>query len=205
MGRSVIRLFCGVLLTLALCGGALASNAVRPMSAAQTGQASDPISVVTAFNAAVSAQDLNGALALLDPDFRYVSGPGSAIPMDQKKGEFPGKPPFQQVNQSNIHQIDPTTVEMDLTFIGGPIPVLPHPFMLHATFTVINGLITRLQDRLSPQTAQDLAALPPPAGAPARMPNTGESAPSAVIVLLALGLLCVLAGAAVRRAWLLHR
>src|SRR5215212_3761168 len=99
MGKSVIRVFCGVLLTMALCGIALASTAT------QTGQASDPVAVVTAFNAAVSAQDLTGALALLAPDFRYVSGPGSAIPTDQKKGEFPGKAPFQQVNQSNIHVI----------------------------------------------------------------------------------------------------
>jgi hypothetical protein len=133
-----------------------------------TCQASDPVTVVTAFNAAVSAQHLTGALALLDDTFLYVSAPCSALPTNLKKGEFPGQPPFQQVDQSNIHLIDATTVEMDLTFSGETIPVLLHPFVLHATFTVKNGLITRLQDRLSPQTAQDLAALAPPPGAVAQ-------------------------------------
>ncbi len=94
---------------------------------------------------------------------------------------------------------------MDLEFIGAPIPVLPHPFMLHATFTVVNGLITRLHDQLSPQTAQDVAALPPPAGAPAQLPKTGASDSRAVPGLLALGILCLLTGAMVRRAWLLQR
>jgi hypothetical protein len=176
--------------------------AVVPTAAAQTSQANDPVAVVTAFNAAVSAQDLTGALALLDPDFLYVSGPGSALPTNRKKGEFPGQPPFQQVDQSNIHLIDATTVEMDLTFSGNPIPVLPHPFMLHATFTVNNGLITRLQDRLSPQTAQDLAALAPP---PVQLPKTSEGDSHIVLWLLALGIVCALAGALVRRTWLLKQ
>ena len=34
----------------------------------------DPVTVVSAFNAAVSAQDLPAALALLDDTFQYVSG-----------------------------------------------------------------------------------------------------------------------------------
>ena len=177
--------------------------------AAQTGQASDPATIVKAFNAAVSGQDLTGALALLDPNFQYVSVPGSALPTSRGKGrgkdDFPGPPPFQQVVESNIHPIDATTVEMDLTFRGGQIPVLPHPFMLHATFVVENGLIVRLQDRLSEQTAQDLAALGPPPTAPAEMPDTGMSDPSALTVLLVLGCLCALAGAAVRRTSLLRR
>jgi hypothetical protein len=177
--------------------------------AAQTGQATDPATVVKAFNAAVSRQDLTGALALLDPNFQYVSVPGSALPTSRGKGtgkdEFPGPPPYQQVTESNIHLIDAENVEMDLTFSGGPIPVLPHPFMLHATFTVKNGLITRLQDRLSDQTAQELAALAPPPGAPAAMPNTGTSTASARAALLVLGLLGTLAGAVVRRSTLSKR
>lgn len=169
--------------------------AVAPTAAAQTSQPSDPAAVVTAFITAFNAQDLTGALALLDPNFRYVSVPGSVLPTSRNKGEFPGQPPFQQVDQSNVHLIDATTVEMDLMFSGGPIPVLPRPFMLHATFTVNNGLITRLQDRLSDQTAQDLAALQASAGAPDQLPNTGEGALSPVLLLLTLGVVCVLAGA----------
>ena len=199
MGKSVIRVFCGVLLTMALCGIALASTAT------QTGQASDPVAVVTAFNAAISAQDRTAALALLDDNFLYVSGPGAAIPMNQKKGEFPGQPPFQQVAQSNIHLIDDSTVEMDLTFSGGSIPVLPHPFMLHATFTVKNGLITRLQDRLFDQTAQDLAALSSAPSAPAQLPKTGEPDSSPLTWLLALGVVAVLTGASICRIALSRR
>ena len=168
-------------------------------AAAQNSQANDPVAVVTAFNEAISRQDLKAALAFLDDNFLYVGGPKSAFPNDRRKGEFPGQPPFQRVVQSNINPIDANTVEMDLTFTGGPIPPLPHPFMLHATFRVENGLITRLQDRLSDQTAQDLAALgAPPA---AVLPRTGGNDSSAIVWLLALGIVCALAGAmAVRGA-----
>jgi hypothetical protein len=169
------------------------------LAAAQNSQANDPVAVVTAFNEAISRQDLKAALAFLDDNFLYVGGPKSAFPNDRRKGEFPGQPPFQQVVQSNINLIDANTVEMDLTFTGGPIPPLPHPFMLHATFRVENGLITRLQDRLSDQTAQDLAALG--ASAPAVLPRTGENASPTAVWLLALGIVCALAGAmAVRGA-----
>lgn len=193
-------------LSLAMLGMAyLAPGTV----AAQTGQASDPAAVVTAFNAAVSAQDLPAALAFLDPNFQYVSGPGSALPTNMGrglgKGEFPGPPPTQQVTQSNIHPIDATTVEMDLMFNGGQIPVLPHPFRLHATFTVVNGLITRLQDRLSEQTAQDLAALGPAPAAPAQLPKTSESDSIHGVWLLLLGLVCALAGASAWRFSLSRR
>ena len=168
--------------------------------AAQPAQPTDPVAVVTAFNAAVSAQDLTAALALLDPTFQYVSSPTSALPTDRGKGEFPGQPPFQQVTESNIQQIDAETVEMDLTFSGGPIPVLAHPFTLHAVFTVKNGLITRLEDQLSPQTAQDLAALGQSAAAV--LPTTGVSDPHRRGVVV-LGVCLALAGVLMRRArWL---
>ncbi len=195
MNRHVHVLMVCLSLTMALSIWIVGAHS----AAAQTSQPNDPVAVITAFNAAVSGQDLTAALALLDDNFQYVSGPGSALPTSRKKGEFPGQPPFQQVAQSNIHLINATAVEMDLTFSGGPIPTLPHPFMLHANFTVENGLITRLQDRLSDQTAQDLAALPPPPGAPAQLPKTGESNAGALSWLLVLGVLCVLAGATIWR------
>ena len=94
---------------------------------------------------------------------------------------------------------------MDLTFSGGPIPKLPYPFLLHSTFTVKNGLITRLQNQLSPQKAQDLAALGPPPAAPTQLPKTGESDSSAMIWLLPLGGVCVLVGAVIRRGQLIHQ
>lgn len=195
--RNVRPLFTrrSTLLTLML---ALAWMAVAYPAAAQMKQANDPVAVVTAFNDAISRQDLTAALAYLDDDFLYVGGPNSAFPNDRRKGEFPGQPPFQRVAQSNINLIDVNTVEMDLTFTGGPIPPLPHPFMLRATFTVENNLITRLQDRISDQTAQDLAALgAPPA---AVLPRTGESDSHALVLLLALGIVCALTGGLTVRA-----
>lgn len=177
---------------------ALAWLVAVPAAAAQTSQPSDPIAVVTAFNEAISKQDLTAALSFLDDNFLYVGGPNSAFPNDRKKGEFPGQPPFQQVAQSNINQIDANTVEMDLTFTGGPIPPLPHPFMLHATFSVKNGKITRLQDRLSDQTAKDVTALrAPPATV---LPRTGGNDTNDLVGLLMLAVICVLAGTITVRA-----
>jgi len=202
MRRSVIRLLRGVLLTLALCGSALASTAwAGGTAAAQANQATDPIAVVKAFNAAINRNDINAARALLDPAFRKLVGPDSANAQEQNREQFPPVP-LPHVDEANAHQIDANTAEMDVTLSGGALPPLPHPFSLHVTYTVKNGLIIQILDRLSPQTVQDLAALAPPAGAPARMPNTGEGDPNAVIVLLTLGLLCALAGAMVRRATL---
>ena len=172
---------------------------------AQTGGQTDPAAVVTAFNAAVTNQDRAGALAYLDPAFRYRSGPGTALPTDRTKADFLGPMPWQRIVQENIHPIDANTVEMDITFIGGPIPPLPHPFKLHATFTVENGLITEITDQLSPQTAQDLAALPPPSGAPATMPATGAGDLPRKVLLLVLGLSCGLIGAGFRRTSLRRR
>lgn len=181
--------FLTIVLTIVLLGAHTAT--------AQTSQASDPVAVVTAFNEAISRQDLTAALALLDDDFLYVGGPNSAFPNDRRKGEFPGQPPFQQVAQSNINVIDANTIAMDLTFSGGPIPPLPRPFLLNATFTVKNGLITRLQDRISEQTAQDLAALgAPPA---AVLPRTGANDSFLQAGLLVLSIICVSAGAGLWR------
>jgi hypothetical protein len=87
---------------------------------------------------------------------------------------------------------------------------LAHPFprcriRFCITFTVVNGLIMRLQDQRLPQTAQGLAALPTPAGAHTELPITRARDPNAGIVLLVLGTLCALAGGAMRKFSLLHR
>jgi hypothetical protein len=42
---------------------------------------------------------------------------------------------------------------MDVTLSGGALPPLPHPFSLHVTYTVKNGLIIQILDRLSPLAA----------------------------------------------------
>ncbi len=152
---------------LALAMVLLACMAVAGTAAAQTNQATDPVAVVKAFNAAINRNDINAARALLDPAFRKLVGPDSANAQEQNRDQFP-------------------------------------PFSLHVTYTVKNGLIIQILDRLSPQTVQDLAALAPPAGAPAQLPKTGESGSNAAVVLLALSLLCALAGALVRRAALHH-
>jgi hypothetical protein len=188
---------------LALAMVLLACMAVAGTAAAQTGQDTDPVAVVKAFNAAINRNDLTGARALLDPAFRKLVGPDSANAQEESKDQFPPVP-LPHVQEANVHQIDANTVEMDITLSGGALPPLPHPFSLHVTYTVKNGLIIQILDRLSPQTVQDLAALAPPASAPAELPKTGESDPRAVTVLLVLGIVCALAGAAIRRAWVLH-
>lgn len=175
--------------------------AVAPTAAAQTGQASDPVAVVKAFNAAINRNDIDAARALLDPAFRKLVGPDSANAQEQNRDQFPPVP-LPHVDEANAHQIDATTAEMDVTLSGGALPPLPHPFSLHVTYTVKNGLIIQILDRLSPQTAQDLAALASP---PAQLPKTGEGDSHTVSWLIALGIVCALAGALVRRSWLLHR
>ncbi len=119
---------------LALAMVLLACMAVAGTAAAQTNQATDPVAVVKAFNAAINRNDINAARALLDPAFRKLVGPDSANAQEQNRDQFP----------------------------------------------------------------------PPPAGAPAQLPKTGESGSNAAVVLLALSLLCALAGALVRRAALHH-
>ncbi len=63
--------------------------AVAPTAAAQTGQASDPVAVVKAFNAAINRNDINAARALLDPAFRKLVGPDSANAQEQNRDQFP--------------------------------------------------------------------------------------------------------------------
>lgn len=173
--------------------------------AAQTDRPTDPAAVVHAFNEALSRGDLPGALAFLDPACRKVVGPRSLNREEQTcgggEGQFPGPqsgPPLQ-IAEANLRTTSPTTAEVDLTLSGGTLPPTPHPITLHAYFTVENGRITRLLDELSVQTAQDLAALPPPPGSPAALPNTGVSDSIAAGVLLVLGVCCALAGLVVRR------
>ena len=170
---------------------------------AQTGQPTDPAAVVKAFNDALNRGDPQGVLALLAPECRKVVGPHSLNRAEQTcgvgPGQWPGSPPYPQSTITNLRTTGPETAEVDVTLSGAPLPPTPHPITLHGTFTVKNGRITRLLDAVSPQSEQELAALAPPSGAPATMPNTGAGTLPGKGVLLVLGLLCGLIGAGFRR------
>ncbi len=74
---------------LALAMVLLACMAVAGTAAAQTNQATDPVAVVKAFNAAINRNDINAARALLDPAFRKLVGPDSANAQEQNRDQFP--------------------------------------------------------------------------------------------------------------------
>ena len=109
------------------------------------------------------------------------------------------QPPYPHSAIANLRTTGPETAEVDVTLSGGPLPPTPHPITLHGTFTVKNGRITRLLDHVSPQSEQELAALAPPAGAPATLPNTGAPGLPGKALLLILSVLCGLLGAGFRR------
>jgi hypothetical protein len=175
---------------------------------AQTDPPTDPAAVVHAVNEAINRGDVAAILQLQDPTCRMVVGPHSSNREERTcgvgPGQWPGSPPYPHVELANLRTTGPETAEVDVTLSGGPFPPTPHPITVHATFTVKNGRITRLLDRLSPQSEQELAALPPPPGAPATMPTTGAG-DLHWKVLLVLGLICGLIGTGFRRTSLRRR
>ncbi len=176
---------------------------------AQTGAPTDPAAVVKALNDALNRGDPQGVLAFLAPECRKVVGPHSLNREEQTcgvgPGQWPGSPPWPHVELANLRTTGPETAENDVTLSGGNLPPTSHPFTVHATFTVKNGRITQVLDRLSPQLEQELAALAPPSGAPATMPTTGAGDVPGKGVLLVLGLICGLIGTGFRATSLRRR
>lgn len=159
-----------------------------------------PVDVVTALAAAQNANDPAAMRALIAPNAGFVTPTNVGGPLVQTREEFITNNTGahnSHVAVSNLQQTASDTVSADAVLTGGDIPALPHPFMIHVTFTVAGGLITHAIIELSPQTAQDLSVLGTPG-----MPTTGAGANTPPLgVLGLLGLLCLLTGALARRAY----
>lgn len=181
----------------------VASGGATRTTATSLHAAMAPLDVFQAFISAFNSGDVAQAKALLAPGFRHLSDVGTPEAGDEGADQFL-TPPLPHAEATNVHQTGSDTVEADVTISGGNLPPLPHPFTLHSTFTIVNGLIVKTMDVTSPQTIQDLSALGPRPGS-LGMPTTGESSLGAAALLLALGLFCVLSGVALRRAFLLNR
>lgn len=154
-------------------------------------QAASPVQVVQALAAAQNANDAAGMRALIAPTAQIVNDPlvGGVEGRDQFIADNVGAH-NSHVTPSNVRQTAADTVTADAVLSGGDIPAqLPHPFLIHITFTIVNGQVTHAVTQIDPQTRQDLLALGPPSG----MPSTGD--PSGWLLpgllgLLALGLAC---------------
>jgi hypothetical protein len=179
-------------------------GAVTLASAHPARQGSDPISVVNAMSEAFNNQDVAKLKDLLDPSF-----------LDTVENAPPGAPPdffapnnrdaFIAASQAGIRVTQgtckltaPDTVVCDTSLAGGPLPPLPHGFNEVSTATVVNGKVTRLSEKLSDQTYQELAALL--AGGQPGMPTTGSADTTLPLFVLTLGLLSLAAGFLARRA-----
>jgi hypothetical protein len=158
-----------------------------------------PVDVVLALADAQNANDAAAMRTLLAPNARIENDPfmgGGVETRDQFIADNTGAH-NSEVAVSNIRQTAPDTVIADAVLTGGDIPAkLPHPFLLHVTFTVANGQVTHAKTTLDAQTRQDLEALGPPPG----MPTTGQ--PAGWLLPGGLGLLALalgLGGLALRR------
>ena len=158
-------------------------------------QTTNPAAVVSAFTDAYSRGDVARMRELVDPAFVVVPDPRDP---NGHEGNFDGfvKNHLVHVTASNIREISSNTAVADLV-LSGPefLRPLPHPFTEQVTFTVNNGRIARMEERVSEQTFKDLQALGPMPG----MPTTGASDLTGIWALLAVGSLCLLAGLLVRR------
>lgn len=157
-------------------------------------QPNTPAAVARAFMDAYRNGDVARMRELVDPTF--VALPDPRDPGGHPE-DFVGfvKNHLVHVSGSNIRETGPTTAVADVVFSGPEFRPLPHPFTEQVTFTVINGRITRIQERVSAQTFADLQALGPMPG----MPATGAREIAGLWVLLVAGGLCFGAGLLVRR------
>jgi hypothetical protein len=143
-------------------------------SSGSSAETPSPVDVVLAL---ADAQNQNNPAAM-----RALLAPNALIHQDPLFGGSENREQFitgntgannSIVSVNNLQQIGSDTVKADAILSGGQIPPsLPHPFLLHVVFTVVNGQVTHAVVNLDAQTRKDLEALGPPPG----MPRTGQSA-----------------------------
>ena len=157
-------------------------------------QTTNPAAVVSAFTDAYSRGDVARMRELVDPAFVVVPDPRDPNGHEENFDGFV-KNHLVHVTASNIREISSNKAVADLVFSGPEFRPLPHPFTEQVTFTVNNGRIARMEERVSEQTFKDLQALGPMPG----MPATGASDGPGAWALLATAALCLLAGLLARR------
>jgi hypothetical protein len=138
---------------------------------------------------------------LVDPGVRFVFEDPTS-PTDEGFDQFVAEP-RETVVVNSITQTASDTVTARITISGADVPPLPVPVMLDTTWTVTNGKITGETSRFSPETLAYFSGAGPLPGGQPGMPQTGQGEHLLTLVLpiLAMGLLCVLAGSRLRRGF----
>jgi hypothetical protein len=162
-------------------------------------QTTTPAAVVRAFVDATNRGDTARLRKLADPAFRHVNDPHNPGPRVETFEEFV-QPPLAHVTINHLRQTGPTTVVLNLTLRGSNIPRLPHPFQDTATVTVRNGRVLRIEERIAPQTLQDIMNFGPGSPGPGNLPNTGAADQVGLWSLLALAGICLLGGWRLRQS-----
>ncbi|MEO6458775.1 MAG: hypothetical protein ABIO92_10980 [Chloroflexia bacterium] len=181
-----IHLFIAMLFAF---GVAAMLGIIRPggiVSAAPVRQGEDLVASSMAFADAYNAGDTAKMRQLADPAFQQVGGTGEKLDLN---GFANSTSSGVRVTLSNCKLTGPNVVSCDTVLSGGPIPPLAHPWTETSVLTFANGKITRLDETLSAQTAQDLQALAAPG-----MPSTGTADPASPLVAILMALLLIACG-----------
>ncbi len=194
---AVVLGMAGTIGALGLFGSA--SSVVAAPLAQGAQQGSSLVDSALAFGNAYNTRDTAGLRAMSDPSMEDVSHWG---PPDQqvttRDAFINGSPQGPHVSLTNCKQSDANTVSCDATLSAGPLPTLAHPFTETNTLTFRNGKVLRIDEYLSDQTAQELAAFTAANPQPG-MPSTGSGDAGLPLAGLAAGLLLLSSGLAARR------
>jgi hypothetical protein len=161
-------------------------------------QVSEAEQVARAFIDAINAGDADAMRALVVPGipFMLTGGPSYDSPF-QSEATLDDYIRFSEgvtLSINSLTNVDPNTVEIEVTLSGDRIPRLSHPYVSFMRITVKDGQITGFAEHLSEETVGELQH-----GGPG-MPTTGARHLDLVLLGLVLGLLSLTVGVAARRS-----